>query len=98
LPNLRIAASSSAQNSQVTSPKSPKSPSLAYFTTHTHRPALGKCAFRAQHQPAPGKVSGEESFMKTDANLRKARALRRTRSCPGGLMELDNAAHIQFIG
>ena len=46
-----------------------------------------------------GLCSQEDTHLwKTDAALRRARSLRRTRSAPGGLMELDNSAHILSIG
>ena len=75
------------------------SPGLGFLVAHTHRPTLGKSAWKARYQPAPARVSGEETApFKSDASLRKVRSLRRSRSAPGGLQELDNAAHILSIG
>ena len=75
------------------------SPGLGFLVAHTHRPTLGKSAWKARYQPAPARVSGEETTaFKSDASLRKVRSLRRSRSAPGGLQELDNAAHILSIG
>lgn len=43
--------------------------------------------------------SGEDTHpWTTDVSLRKVRELRRTRSAPGGLVELDNSAHVLSIG
>ena len=66
---------------------------------HTHRLFLGKCAWRAMYKPAPQCVSGEDAASwRKHAFLRRVRLMRRSRSCPGGLFELNNAAHVLSIG
>ncbi len=62
-------------------------------------PALGKSAWKARFQPAPARCSGEETrAFKSEASLRRVRALRRSRSAPAGLHELDTSPHVLSIG
>ena len=62
-------------------------------------PALSKSAWKARFQPAPARCSGEETrAFKSEASLRRVRALRRSRSAPAGLHELDTSPHVLSIG
>jgi programmed cell death protein 4 len=54
--------------------------------TRARSPALGRSAWKARFQPAPSRCSGEETrAFKSEASLRRVRALRRVRSAPAGL-------------
>jgi len=67
--------------------------------TRARSPALGRSAWKARFQPAPSRCSGEETrAFKSEASLRRVRALRRVRSAPAGLHELDTSAHVLSIG
>ena len=62
-------------------------------------PALGVSAWNAHFQPAPARCSGEETrAFKSEASLRRIRALRRARSAPAGLHELDTSPHVLSLG
>ena len=79
--------------------KTGTSPGLPIIAAHTNRLLLGKCAWRALYKPAPQRVSGEDAApWRKQAFLRRVRLMRRSRSCPGGLFELNNAAHVLSIG
>ena len=100
LPDIRTDGSTTPSLSDGTTPTNPGSRgfrSVLTFGVRSVSPALGKSAWKARFQPAPARVSGEET-LKDENSLRKARALRRNRSAPGGLHQLDNGKHIQSIG
>jgi|TARA_B110000503_G_scaffold136037_1_gene217685 serine/threonine protein kinase len=100
LPDIRTDGSTTPSLSDGTTPTNPGSRgfrSVLTFGVRSASSALGKSAWKARFQPAPARVSGEET-LKDENSLRKARALRRNRSAPGGLHQLDNGKHIQSIG
>ena len=95
LPDIRTLSDTNGNASSASS--TPKNFLSGGFLGTRRSPALGKSAWKAQFQPAPTRVMGEETF-NADASLRKVRQLRRVRSAPGGLHELDNSKHILSIG
>jgi hypothetical protein len=59
LPSILVSAPSSTAGAS----SALKSPGLPFLAAHTHRPTLGKSAWRARYEPAPPRVSGVGRFV-----------------------------------